>query len=88
MESRFIIEIDMMAQRFWSSFCKFNLGEDRTEALRIFEQLNGHDQGLMRFNLLQKDDLSVIATKYCTLKELEKNCRMLAKEIFKMYNFE
>lgn len=88
MESRFIIEIDMMAQGFWSSFCIFNLGEEGGEALRIFNQLSGQDHGLMRFNLLQKDNHSVIATKYCTLRELELNCRMLAKEIFKIYNFE
>ena len=86
MESRFMIDIDMIAQGFWSSFCKFNLGEDRSEALRIFNQLLESEHGLLRFNLFCKKDLEVVATKYCTLKELELNCQMLAKEIFKMYN--
>lgn len=88
MESGFIIEVDMMAQGFWSSFCSFNLGEEAVEARRIFNQLVEHERGLLRFSLVrQNGDQCILATKYCILNQLEANAKMLAKEIFKIYNF-
>ena len=87
MESHFTIEVDMMAQGFWSSFCSFNLGDEAVEARRIFGQLIENKRGLLRFNLIQLSDQCVLATKYCILNQLEANVKMLAKEIFKIYNF-
>jgi hypothetical protein len=89
MKRQYYLEVDMMAQGTWSPFCSFNLGEEREAAQEIFNELNGDETGLLRFNFFEGDPLPlVIGTKYCTLRNLEENCKFLAKEIFRMYNFE
>ncbi len=89
MKRRYFLEVDIMAQGNWSPFCNFNLGSERAQAEEIFNSLSGDETGLIRLNLFEENQLPlVIGKKYCTLRNLETNCKFLAKEIFKMYNFE
>jgi len=89
MENQYNIEIDMMAQGSWLAYCQFNIGKNKEEAFQIFSQLQDNEKGLLRFTLMEKEqENKVLLTKYCTLNSLEKNCKIITKEIFRIFNFE
>lgn len=91
MDTKYAIEVSMKVLTDWLSYCTYEIGKDKANALRVFEQLEfeANGEGLLRLNLVETIYWKkVVASKTCTLTELEKNSRIITKEIFKMHNFE
>ena len=78
----------------FESFGKFNLGNSRKAAANIFQQMKGNPQ-VDRKSMLT---IELVETVYelpvnlhilsCTLDELAYNCKIIAKETFKLYNLK
>ena len=78
----------------FESFGKFNLGNSRKAAAAVFSQLKGNAEvdrkTMLTIELMQTvNDLPVnLHILGCTLDELAYNCRIIAKETFKLHNLK
>jgi hypothetical protein len=73
---------------------QYFFGDDREAAYELFTQLKGSkyisDNCLLHIDLMETvDELPVkIKTICCTLEELAYNCKLIAREIFRLKNLE
>src|SRR5829696_768067 len=76
------------------SFGKFNLGNSRKTAANVFRQLKGSPQvdrkTMLTMELVETvNELPVnLHILACTLEELGYNCKVIAKETFKVHNLK
>lgn len=76
------------------AFTRFEIGNDREAAYRLFNQLKGdkevNDQNMLCLELMETvNELPVnINVLSCTLDELTENFRLITKESFKQHNLK
>ena len=92
MDTNFQIVVNMRgASGFWE-LGRFFIGDDVRVASETFGDLDGTSFILspIRLDLIQKDEEIdiVLDNKGCTLNQFEKNCRIIAKDAFKLFNLE
>jgi hypothetical protein len=91
-ETVFYILISIRTANGFENIGKFYVGDDRSSATGLFAQLKGNPQvdekTLLYLELMETiDELPVnLLMKTCTLRELGENCKMITREIFKLFN--
>jgi hypothetical protein len=78
----------------FENFGKFNLGNSRKAATAVFQQLKGspdvNRKTMLAMELVETvNELPVnLHMLDCTLDEIAFNCRLIAKETFKLHNLK
>jgi len=94
METQFYILLSLKTLQGFTDYGQYFLGNDREAAYGLFAQLSGsadvRDNCLLHIDLMETvDELPVkIKTVCCTLDELGVNCKLIAREIFRLKNLE
>lgn len=94
MENTFCIKLTIKTATGHECFGEFFLGQNRKIAENIFHQLKG-DREVDERNILQLDlmesrnNLPVnIKMMTCDLHELQENCGIITREMFRVFNLE
>jgi len=93
-QTTFYIVLNLRTCTGYESFGKFFIGNDKKSAARIFAQLKGQkavdEKSVLQLDLRETiNGLPVnIQMITCSLEELAENCRIITKEIFKMFNLK
>lgn len=94
METQFYILLSLKTPQGFADYGQYFFGAEREAAEQLFEQLQGSDE-LKPACLLHIDLMETvnglperIKTKCCTLEELGLNCKLIAREIFRLKNLE
>lgn len=94
METQFYILLSLKTSKGFVDYGQYFFGNDRQAAYDLFEQMNGSetltDTALLHIDLMETvKELPVrIKTICCTLDELGTNCKLIAREIFRLKNME
>ena len=94
MKTQFYILLSLKTPQGFTDFGQYFFGNDREAAYGLFGQLKGAEQlrdgCLLHIDLMETvNDLPVkIKTICCTLDELGHNCKLIAREIFRLKNLE
>jgi hypothetical protein len=94
MKTQFYILLSLKTPRGFVDYGQYFFGNDRRAAYELFRQLKGNksisDTALLHIDLMETvDELPVkIETICCTLDELGANCKLIAREIFRLKNLE
>ncbi len=94
METTFYIQLNVKTPDGPECYGRFNIGNDKENALRLFRTLKGNilvDETNFLFMELMEvvDGLPVnLQLRCCTLDELAQNCRTISKEVFQMANLK
>ena len=94
METQFYILLSLKTPQGYSDYGQYFFGNDRQAAYRLFKQLKGSADlkasCLLHIDLMETvNELPVrIKTICCTLDELGDNCKLIAREIFRLKNLE
>lgn len=94
METQFYILLSLKTPQGFVDYGQYFFGNDREAASGLFGQLKG-DKNLretcpLHIDLMETvNELPVrIRTICCTLEELGSNCKLIAREIFRLKNLE
>jgi len=94
METQFYILLSLKTTQGFVNYGQYFFGNDREAAYNLFRQLKG-DPGMvascpLHIDLMETvEELPVkIKSICCTLDELGFNCKLIAKEIFRLKNLE
>ena len=93
-ENTFYVLLSIKTAHGFESFGKFNLGNKRKASADIFSQLKGteavNEKTMLTFDLVETvNDLPMnLHIRGCTLEEVAYNCKLLAKETFKLLNLK
>jgi len=93
-ETIFYILVNMKIDGCVESIAKFFIGNNRKSATAIFLQLKGRkkvdEKTILTLDLVEaRDGLPLnIQMINCSLEELAENCKIITKEIFKLFNLE
>ena len=94
MDTTFYITFSMKTERGTDSFGRFYIGDNRDDAYLIFRKLKGSSE-IAGPNVLFIDFMETvnglpvnIKMIACTLEQLAENCRIITRELFKLYNLE
>jgi hypothetical protein len=94
MQTTYYLLMNLRTSAGLENYGRFYLGNHRDNAYAIFGMLNGRadisQQNTLFVELMEtKDGLPVnIQLLPCTLDELAENCRIITRELFKMYNLQ
>lgn len=94
METKFYILLSLKTPQGFADYGQYFFGNDRQAAYDLFAQLKGSanlkDNCLLHIDLMETvNDLPArINTICCTLEELGANCKLIAREIFRLKNLE
>jgi len=94
METQFYILLSLKTPQGFVDYGQYFFGNDREAAYKLFRQLKGNqtmkDTSLLHIDLMETvNELPVkIKTVCCTLDELGANCKLIAREIFRLKNLE
>jgi hypothetical protein len=94
METQFYIMLSLKTIDGFADYGQYYFENDREAAYELFGQLKGNknigDSCLLHIDLMETiDELPVkINTICCTLDELAYNCKLIAREIFRLKNLE
>jgi hypothetical protein len=93
METQFYILLSLKTLQGFVNYGQFFFGNDREAANALFAQLQGNEDVkdcLLHIDLMETvNELPVkIKTICCTLNELGANCRLIARETFRVKNME
>ena len=94
MENTFCIKLTIKTAGGHEVFGEFFLGQNRKIADNIFQQLRGDrevdDHNILQLDLMEsRNGLPVnIRMMTCDLDELQENCRIITKEMFRVFNLE
>jgi hypothetical protein len=94
MKTQFYILLSLKTPRGFVDYGQYFFGDDRGTAYELFGQLKGHqnlkDSCLLHIYLMETvDELPVkVKTICCTLDELAYNCKLIAREVFRLKNVE
>ncbi len=92
METQFYILLSLKTSQGFVNYGKYFFGNDRQASYDLFKQLKGSeeltDTALLHIDLMETaDELPVkIKTICCSLEELGANCKLIAREIFRLKN--
>ena len=92
METKFYIVINIKSSKGFEGYGRFYIGNNREFAENVFNQLLGSDavteQNVLHLDFMEMvDELPVnIKMIRCTLSELAENCKIITKEVFKLFN--
>lgn len=90
-ENNFYVLLSIRTCDGFENFGRFNLGNDRRAATRIFRQFKGsiaNEKAVLTIELMETNNdlpvnLNILA---CTLEELSHNTKVIVKETFKLHN--
>ena len=94
MKTQFYILLSLKTAQGFVDYGQYFFGDDREAAYELFRQLKGSpdlkDSCLLHIDLMETvDELPVkIRTICCTLEELGSNCKLIAREMFRLKNLE
>ena len=94
METQFYILLSLKAPQGFTDYGQYFFHNDREEAYALFDQLKGSasikDNCLLHIDLMETvNEFPVkIKTICCTLDELGANCKLIAREVFRVKNLE
>ncbi|WP_448702845.1 hypothetical protein ACFGVR_10870 [Mucilaginibacter sp. AW1-3] len=94
METQFYILLSLKTPRGFVDYGQYAFGDDRDAAYGLFAQLKGSADikasCLLHIDLMETvNELPVkIKTICCTLEELGENCKLIAREVFRLKNLE
>ncbi|TMI65931.1 MAG: hypothetical protein E6H07_08505 [Bacteroidetes bacterium] len=93
-ENIFYVVLNIRTAEGFENFGKFNLGNDREAAVNVFRQFKGSaimdDNSMLTIDFMETiNELPVnVQIMACTLDELADNCKIIAKETFKIFNLK
>ena len=94
METQFYILLSLKTNKGFVDYGQYFFGDDREAAYQLFDEMKGSktisDTALLHIDLVETiNELPVkIKTICCTLDELGNNCKLIAREIFRLKNLE
>lgn len=94
METQFYILLSLKTTQGFVDYGQYFFGNDREAAHNLFRQLKGDpdmvDSCPLHIDLMETvEELPVkIKSICCTLEELGVNCKLIAREIFRLKNLE
>ena len=94
METKFYILLSLKTIKGFVDYGQYFFGNDREAAYNLFAQMKGSetltDHTLLHIDLMETvNQLPVkVKTMCCTLDELGINCKLIAREIFRLKNLE
>jgi len=94
METQFYILLSLKTKKGFVDYGQYFFGNDREAAEHLFDQLKGSqiitDSALLHVDLMETvGQLPVkMKTICCTLEELGSNCKLIAREMFRLKNLE
>ncbi|THU41087.1 hypothetical protein FAM09_02930 [Niastella caeni] len=92
MQTRFYIICHIKTSAGPESYGRFEIGNDRETAAKLFEKLKGdkevNEQNMLYIELMETSNglpinINILS---CTLDQLTENCRIVTKEIFTQHN--
>ena len=93
-ENTFYLLLSIKTGDGFESFGKFNLGNKRKAAMEVFRQLKGtskvDEKTILTIDFVETvKDLPVnLQILGCTLEDIANNCKIIAKETFKLFNLK
>lgn len=90
----FYASLSMRTADGFESFGKFNLGNNKKVAARIFDQLEGDrlvdEKTMLTIDFVETvNELPVnLNILGCTLEQMGTNCKIIVKESFKLFNLK
>ena len=94
METAFYILLYMKTPKGFESFSRFYIGNRKDLAFHLFDRLKGSseeiDDCILQMDLTETQNNLPVNIKMvgCTLEELAENCKIIAKEAFKIFTLE
>lgn len=94
MKTQFYIILSLKTSQSFTDYGQYFFGNDRETAYGLFGRLKGSkdmkDNCLLHIDLMETvDELPVkIKSICCTLEELGTNCKLIARETFRLRNLE
>jgi len=94
METQFYILLSLKTNKGFVDYGQYFLGSERNTANELFGRLKGDENiksgALLHIDLMETvNELPVrIKTICCTLDELGDNCKLIAREMFRLKNLE
>jgi len=94
MKTQYYILFSLNTPQGFVAYGKYSLGNERDVAYELFRKLSGDENlregALLHIDLMETvDELPVkIKTLCCTLEELGANCKLIAREIFRIKNLK
>jgi hypothetical protein len=94
MKTQFYILLSLKTPKGFADYGQYFLGDDREAASLLFARLKGSkditDPAVLHIDLMETvNELPIkIKTICCTLEELGVNCKLIAREIFRLKNLE
>ncbi|WP_207513857.1 hypothetical protein [Longitalea luteola] len=92
MQTSFYIVCHLKTPAGPETFARFDIGNDKEAAARLFDKLKGdkevNEQNMLCIELVETvNELPFnINLLSCTLDQLTENCRIITKEVFSQYN--
>jgi hypothetical protein len=94
MDTQFYILVTLKTPEGLDTFGRFFIGNNRERAYTLFNKLSGTNDASEK-DLLFLDFMETagglpfnLKMKSCTLNQLAENCKLIAKELFKMNNLD
>jgi hypothetical protein len=93
MTTQFYIVFNIKTSKGPESFGRFFIGNNRERADEIFRQLKGtgaDEEHILYLDFMETVDGLPVNLKMitCTMDQLAENCRIITKEVFKLFNLE
>ena len=94
MEAQFNIVVNMKTPKGLLEMGNFFVGNAPDFALNTFRILSGSNQTdtMLRMDLVKKEVTEtlgeIIETKGCTLDQFTRNCKIIARDVFKFFTLE
>lgn len=92
MENTFCIVLHIRTYSGLETFGKFNIGNNRQAAYTLFNSLKGitdiDESQVLSMTLMEMRKELPVNVKIigCTLNEFSENCRIITREVFKLFN--
>ena len=93
MTTQFYIVLYVKTNKGPESFGRFFIGNNRERAYDIFKQMKGtgaDEKNVLYLDFMETIDGLPINLKIitCTMNQLAENCKIITKEVFKLFNLE
>lgn len=94
METSFYILLYIKTSQGFESFARFYIGNKETLARHLFDKLKGSretvDDYILQMDLMETKNNLPLNLKVigCTLEEMAENCKVITKEVFKIFTLE
>ena len=94
METKFYILLSLKTIKGFVDYGQYFFGNDRDAAYELFDQMKGSETpdgtALLHIDLMETVNELPVKSKSlcCTLEELGTNCKLIARETFRLKNLE